>query len=412
MAKRGRKIPAYSLHKASGQAVVRIHGRDHYLGVFGSPESHSRYSALVAESLARQPAAATGVRSTAPPANSAPLGMTVSQVLLKYQEFAREYYSHDGEPTKEFVEMGLALKPVRVLYSDLLAAEFGPLKLQAVRQQMIDQGLSRGVVNNRINRVKRFFKWAVSQELPPPAIYEGLRTVGGLKRGRTAARETEPVRPVEDAHVERVLPLVSPQVAAMIQLQRLTGMRPCEVVVMRPADLDRRGDVWVYELAEHKNAWRGHRRLVPLGPRAQEVLEPFLCDRPDTQYLFSPKEAEEHRRAVQRCLRRTKVTPSQAKRKPKRYPKHAKRERYDVDSYRRAIHYGIRKANRLLLAEGKPEIPRWFPLQLRHSRATELNENFGIEAAAVTLGHAHAETTRVYAERNLKLALEVARQTG
>ncbi|MEZ5952366.1 MAG: hypothetical protein R3C12_24890 [Planctomycetaceae bacterium] len=57
-----------------------------------------------------------------------------------------------------------------------------------------------------------------------------------------------------------------------------------------------------------------------------------------------------------------------------------------MDSYRRAIHYGIRKANRLLLAEGKPEIPRWFPLQLRHSRATELNENFGIEAAAVTLG--------------------------
>ncbi len=163
---------------------------------------------------------------------------------------------------------------------------------------------------------------------------------------------------------------------------------------MRPMDLDRRRDVWVYELAEHKNAWRGHRRLIPVGPKAQEILQPFLDGRPGTQYLFSPQEAEEHRRAVQRCLRQTKVTPSQAKRKPKRFPKNAKRERYDVDSYRRAIRYGIRKANRMRLAEGEPEIPHWHPLQLRHSRATELNETFGIEAAAVTLGHAHAKRQR------------------
>lgn len=30
-----RKVPAYCLHKVSGQAVVRIDGRGHYLGRYG-----------------------------------------------------------------------------------------------------------------------------------------------------------------------------------------------------------------------------------------------------------------------------------------------------------------------------------------------------------------------------------------
>ncbi|WP_417847301.1 hypothetical protein [Thalassoglobus sp.] len=30
------KVPSYCLHKASGQAVVRINGRDHYLGLYGT----------------------------------------------------------------------------------------------------------------------------------------------------------------------------------------------------------------------------------------------------------------------------------------------------------------------------------------------------------------------------------------
>ena len=88
------------------------------------------------------------------------------------------------------------------------------------------------------------------------------------------------------------------------------------------------------------------------------------------------------------------------------------RDHYDVDSYRRAIKYGIKKANKIRTANGQPPISNWFPLQLRHSRATELNELYGIEAAAVSLGHAHADVTKVYAERNLKLAIEVARKTG
>jgi hypothetical protein len=79
----------------------------------------------------------------------------------------------------------------------------------------------------------------VAEELVPPSVYHGLQAVSGLKKGRTEARETCPIRPVAEEHVEAVLPMRTPPVRAMVQVQRLSGMRPCEVVIMRPCDIDR-----------------------------------------------------------------------------------------------------------------------------------------------------------------------------
>ncbi|MEX2358926.1 MAG: hypothetical protein WEE51_11405 [Pirellulaceae bacterium] len=150
--------------------------------------------------------------------------LTLTQVIARYRDFAFGYYSKDGKPTKEYVEMRYSLRPMRELYGDTLARDFGPLKLKAVRQHMIDVlDLSRGVVNARVKRIKRFFKWACSEELVPSTVTHALRNVAGLRRGRTTARETEPVSPVADIWIEAILPYLSPQVAAMVQVQRLTG---------------------------------------------------------------------------------------------------------------------------------------------------------------------------------------------
>jgi hypothetical protein len=49
-------VPAYQLHRGSGQAKVRIDGEDIYLGPHGSPESRERYEELVRKLLSdRQP---------------------------------------------------------------------------------------------------------------------------------------------------------------------------------------------------------------------------------------------------------------------------------------------------------------------------------------------------------------------
>ena len=58
----------------------------------------------------------------------------------------------------------------------------------------------------------------------------------------------------------------------MIQLQMLTGMRTCEITIMRPGDIDRSADVWIYSPASHKTDYLGQEKFVPLGLKAQQLI--------------------------------------------------------------------------------------------------------------------------------------------
>jgi integrase len=234
----------------------------------------------------------------------------------------------NGKPTTELHGIAPSVRFLRELYGHTLARDFGPLSLKTVRQKLIEAGLCRNEVNKRTGRIVRAFKWAVENELVPPSVHHGLRAVSGLRRGRSAVRESEPVRPVPDSFVEAVRPHVSRQVWAMIELQRLTGMRPGEVCIMRSCDIDMTGRVWVYTPETHKTEHHGKERRIPLGPRAQNLLHPWL--RPElTAYLFSPREATAERKVAMRQTRKTPVQPSQRDR-PKVKPWKVPGLRYDA----------------------------------------------------------------------------------
>lgn len=299
---RSKNPPAYSQHKASGRAVTRIDGHDHYLGPYGSPESHAAYERLIsewrAEQLDLQQSQLESNQNTG--SWAAHKNLTVADIVLRYWRFAETYYVKNGKPTHELTDMKYALRPLRKLYGDTRASLFGPLALKAVRQHMIaGEKLSRRVINQRINRIKRFWKWAVSEELAPSSVYHSLQTVTGLLYGRTTAREKERVKPVADELVDAILSYMTPQVRAMVELQRVTGIRTCELVQIRPCDIDRTGQIWIYQPADHKNSWRGHQRTVPLGFKAQKIIEDFL-NRPAQEYLFSPRESEAYRNSLRR----------------------------------------------------------------------------------------------------------------
>jgi integrase len=278
------------------------------------------------------------------------------------------------------------------------------------------QSLARPTVNKRINTIRRMFKWGVSEELVPAAVYEALRSVDGLRRGRTNARETPPVVPVDDNDVEKTLVYLPPTVAAMVRVQRLSGMRPGSVTLMRSCDIDRSGGVWIYEPHDHKTKYRDHRLLIPIGPEAQAVLQPFL-NRPGNAYLFAPSEAQAWRReqrAARPSTRKSPVYPSERKRverdKQRRCRRKSKRmpgPRYTTATYYRAVRYGIRAARK-----AGDDVADWHPNQLRHTRATEVRRDHGVEAAQVVLGHRNAHVTQVYAERDMALACQVAKRSG
>ncbi len=56
MGSKATRTPGYLLHKVTGQARVRIQGRDYYLGRHNSPESWKRYRQLIAQYFANDQA--------------------------------------------------------------------------------------------------------------------------------------------------------------------------------------------------------------------------------------------------------------------------------------------------------------------------------------------------------------------
>ena len=260
------------------------------------------------------------------------------------------------------------------------------------------------------------FKWATSHELVPVAVHQALTTVPGLKMGRTAARDPKPVPPVADDVVERTLPHLSQVVADMVRFQRFTGARPGEVCGVRPMDLERTGKVWEYRPESHKTEHTGRERIVFIGPKAQAVLLPYLL-RPVDACCFSPAESVNKCRAEKRARRKTRVQPSQQNRRKKR-PQRVPATRYTKDAYRRAIAKAVATANRKeqedAARDGREPRPilAWHPNQLRHSAATEIRRRFGLEAAQTVLGHARADVTQVYAQRDHALAADIMGKIG
>jgi integrase len=400
MAARAARIPKYRLYKPKNLAVVRIEGHDVYLGKYDSPESHEKYHRVIAEWLSGSGPRCFQSRTAS--RRPEEVGLTINDLILRFWKHGEIYYRHaDGSPTRELDNFRDALRPLRRLYGGTPARDFGPKALKAVRETMINSGLCRRTINRRIGRIVYTFKWALENELVPAGIYQALKSVQGLRRGRSAAREKPPIRPVPATSIDAIRPFVARQVWAMVQLQRLTGARPSEVMTMRTCDLDTSSAVWTYAPADHKSAHHDQARTICIGPRAQTVLRPWLRTNL-TEYLFSPREAREEHWAERRRNRKSQMTPSQALRRRKRHPRRAPRDHYDTASYRRAIHYGCKKAG----------IATWHPHQLRHSVATQLRQEFGLEAARVILGHTSPVVTEIYAEVDRQKAKEVMQQVG
>jgi integrase len=395
-------VPSYRLHRPSGRAVVTVRTpeggrRDVYLGPYGSPESRAEYERVLAQLRAAATTAAGGPRRDP--------GLTVNELLLAFWEFARGHYRRpDGTATNELNNYRQALRPVRTLYGHTPAAEFGPLALKTVRRRMVDAGLCRRVVNALVGRVRRAWKWAASEELVPVAVYQSLATVGGLQHGRSGVRDPEPVGPVDAALVEATLPHLGRHVRGLVEFQRLTGCRPQDATNLRGDRIDRSGPVWVFRPDAHKTRWRGKVREVFIGPKAQELIAPWLLAA-GGGYLFSPRRQVEDHHAARGAARKTPTYPSHRRRVVggrKSSPKVRPGEKYTTASYGRAV-------ARACLGAG---VPHWHPNQLRHAYATEVRRRFGLEAAQVLLGHARADVTQVYAERDAELARRVAGEVG
>jgi integrase len=437
-------LPQMRLHKGSGHARVRINGVEHWLGPFGSREAVSAYDRLIAHYLAArgarpdggdrdestppgavpEPEAAPSPAVVAPqPASqqpvaepkeeAAPAEITVAEMCVTYLDYAKTHYIlPDGRLSSSYHGM---LQAVHALtpFQRIPAALFGPRCLREIMDRMAHEKGRNGrprprvTINRLVKRVRGIFKWAVSMELIPAQTWHALMAVEGLRRGRSQAPELPPVRPVSDEVVKQTLPHLPQVVADLVWFIRLTGCRPGEACLLRPIDVDMSGAVWKWTLRSHKNSWRDHERVVMIGPRGQSLLHPYierLRSRPDG-FCFSPRVSEQHRGRERRKSRQSPMTPSQSTRKAKslRARKRPPRDHYTDDTLNRCIRRACETA----------DLPRWTPMQLRHTAGTEARHaGGGLDAAQVRLGHRHANITEVYAEIAHEKAAELALKLG
>lgn len=448
-----RKIhtPTYRIHKSTGQAVVTINGQEVYLGKHGSEASWKKYGAEIK--------AWAEARNLPAPSPDMPLAvavsgptLTVGQLALLYLAHADSHYRHaDGTPTSEPLSIRQAMRPLNRLYARLPAAQFSPLKLEAVREEMVRSRWTRKNLNRQVKRLQQMFRWGVSKELIPATVHQSISTIAGLRVGYPGVAESPKVESVPQAAVDAVLPHLSPTVAAMVRVQLLTGMRPGELLIMRTADLEMDGNAWTFRPATHKTAHRGKAREIPLGPKAREILRPML--RPELKaFLFNPSEAEAQRSAERRQARQTPLTPSQKRRDRYSDPATGKGDVYTVCTYRRAIaracdkafplpaelearyaalkkwrdHWTYHHKNRApKLATYPPEHKatheaveafrtshRWHPHQLRHSAATALKKRFGREDTRAVLGHSSVKMGETYIDEDTARVREIMEVAG
>ena len=321
------------------------------LGPWGSAEAESAYACLLADLRvgAVEPPAAVG-------------GASVAELCVRYARHASQYY---GGRSSEFAHLKAVLAILAGRCGELPAGSFGPKEFRRVRDEFAARGWQRQYVNDQARRLRTVFKWAVGEELVPAGVWQSLRAVPGLARGRSPAPEREPVTPPPLRAVVAVLRRGPPTVARMLRFQWLTGCRCQDVCGLRWEHVDRSGDVWVCRPEQHKGRWRGRVREFFAGPRAQRLLSDHSAD-------CGP-------------VFRTRLGGN-----------------YKVMSYCRAVLRACRRAG----------VAEWSPGQLRHATAVRVRARFGVEAAKVVLGHADIGTTLIYAEKNAVLATSVVSKIG
>ena len=423
MARQKNTTPLLKFHKPTGQYCVYLNRQRITLGANedAAKARHRRFCRDLLEGREPINRPATAIASTG--------GLTVAEALLRFmRDYAVAYYRDSPKTASRCWEM---VEAVRTVAGDMPADAFRGRQLKAVRDWLLSPEkrpskhgrhrggqLSRTYVNYLIRRAQQCWKWLLSEDEVSGDCVASLEAVQALHRGR-GGRETRRVLPPPTGW-DRLLPFLTPTLAAMVRTQEYGGMRPQDVCAMRRCDLSTSPDemvelpntgrftsafevdgvsVWVYVPSTHKTAHLDKPRVVPLGPRAQALLAPIVAKLGPTDYVFDP------RQSLKEARRGNRFTGNLAT------------HHYDSGRYGQLIVRAIRIANDEMGLWGPPRppgfIPSWTPNQLRHLQATVVGGRLDREHAQALLGQSAAgDLIDRYMEQAMPKAGRAAAECG
>jgi integrase len=327
--------------------------QDFYLGKHGTPESYARYFALLAEYNAN------GQKAPEAPKRMVDEAIRIKDLTADYRHRVLPSYESNYGQHNRFKNLLLLLEE---RHGSEPVDEFGPRKLEVLRDHFAKEGCSRSYCNTKAALVVVIFQHGVSRELVGPERLVALRSLPPLRKGQ--GREAVKREKVTAETIKATLPKLSTTVQAMVRLQLATAMRPSELFRMTPAMIDRSGPVWMYRPTDHKTAHRGKAKAVPILGDALDAVAP---------YLFGDEN--------ELCFTTSKGTP------------------WNKDSYRIAVTRAAKAA----------KVAHWTPYALRHATAQAVRDIAGPEAAQALLGHSRLSTTEIYAQANEAKAIAAAK---
>lgn len=372
--------PKLRYNKTTDRYVVTINGKDRWLG--RDPDlARKKYARLLLEDP--------------DPVRAAEQELYVSEAVERYSAAMEKWFLKRPESWERGRN---AMTVLILLYADIELSKFSVRQLKVVRDHLMMNGtavemerrrpICRKSVNVYIREVVKFVRWCVENGLCDATVLVSCSAMKPLSAGRTEAFDYDPVESVPLEVVEATKKYASEQIADIIDLQLCTAARPGELLQLTTDDIDRSGPVWFTRLKEHKTAHHGQQRVLFFGPRAQKILLPYILRRMPDEPLFQPRDA---------CKR-----PGIGRR-PNQKPNPRKTDRrvgmeYNTNSYNKAIGRACEKAG----------VPHWHPHQLRHTAATAIKKEYGVEAAKVILGHTNERTTEIYIDRCVSIDEDTA----
>ncbi len=363
--------PQLKLHRASGQARVctTYKGRrvEKFFGVWGEDSTRRAYAAFCRDWFSIGPLSTMGFNV-----------LLLSELAELYLEFVEREYTKRGEKSSEVHAQKATVRILLSLYGDRDIPDFGVDQFRQFQRHMAEKGYARKTIRDYANRVLQMIRFGAERGHVRGEQWDRLRAARKIRRGAGIGVKTQKRKPVPDEQVTAIFPHldkrepVRAMLETMIRLQRVIGLRPIEICVMRPADIDRNcGEEWRYTV--HPD-WNKLDHLEQdqeyyLGPRSREILLPLLEGKAPDEFLFHlPGKSN----PVSRLW------------------------------YGRKIKAACEKAG----------IPVWNPHRLRHSRATEvLNHSGSFTDAAEAIGDTEEVARRNYTDSE-SIRRRIARESG
>ena len=175
------RLPKYRKHRASGQAVVTLSGRDIYLGPHGTKASKKNYDLVTTQWL-------TNGRTFNTPAPD----ISVVELLAKFRRHAVGHYRKNWRPTRSIGNIDDAVRPLRLLYGREAVCDFGPLKLQAIPRANSSLNSPKLVASSPEMMISKHSttngRLSGACPIPPPELESGRTPAPVHRKGKKASR--------------------------------------------------------------------------------------------------------------------------------------------------------------------------------------------------------------------------------